>query len=140
MIIKFFNTFDGVWSDITGTANQSLVYNDTSGWVTARPFTIYAASFNQTGSNDPTTKIHQNTVGEIEWTRLSAGSYQGKLIGAFTGDVPYQIMMLGQGSGAPAIWVSIERVDDDDVRLKTRDGNTLQDGLLTDSFFEFKVY
>jgi len=140
MIIKFFNTFDGVWSDITGTANQSLVYNDSSGWVTARPFTIYAASFNQTGSNDPTTKIHQNTVGEIEWTRLSAGSYQGKLVGAFTGDVPLQFLMLGMGGSGALHFASIEKVDDDNVNLTTTNVNTVQDGLLTDSFIEFKVY
>lgn len=138
MIIKFFNTFDGVWSDITGTANQSLVYSDASGWVTARPFKVYAATFNQTGTADPTIKIHQNTIGEIEWTRNAVGVYNGKLVGAFTGDVPYQIMMLGYGTNA--LWISIEKFDDDDVRLKTRDGSTLQDALLDDSFFEFKVY
>jgi hypothetical protein len=140
MIIKFFNTFDGVWSDITGTANQSLIYSETSGWVTARPFKVYAATFNQTGTADPTTKIHQNTVGEIEWTRLSSGTYQGKLVGAFTGDVPYQILMIGMNVSSIVIWASIEKDDDDNVILRSTNGNSIADTLLIDSFFEFKVY
>jgi hypothetical protein len=140
MIIKFFNTFDGVWSDITGTANQSLVYSETSGWVTARPFKVYAATFNQTGTNDPTTKIHQNTIGEIEWTRLNLGSYQGELIGGFTGDVPKQTSLLGFNGSSQSIWMIIEKINDDYVKITTKVLNVKYDNLLTDSFFEFKVY
>ena len=142
MIIKFFNTFDGVWSDITGTANQSLIYSDASGWVTARPFKVYAATFNQTGTADPTTKIHQNTVGEIEWTRTSAGSYQGKLIGAFTGDVPLVHSITGVSQSGIIRYITINKIDSDYVRLQTwlSDGSTNSDGVLNESFFEFKVY
>lgn len=138
MIIKFFNTFDGVWSDITGTANQSLVYSDASGWVTARPFKVYAATFNQTGTNDPTIKIHQNTIGEIEWTRVSAGYYEGKLTGAFTVDVPLQNFLTGHSTNVR--WAQIEKEDVDTLNLFTYQGTTLQDNILTDSFIEFKVY
>jgi hypothetical protein len=105
------------------------------------PYQIYSAAFNQTGTDDPTVKIFQNTIGAIEWARTSAGNYEGKLIGAFLDkDVPVQFVMLGMGGSGAFHFASIEKVDDDNVLLTTTNVNTVQDNLLTDSFFEFKIY
>lgn len=44
---------------------------------------IYKAQIRQTGTNNPTLTILQNTIGDIVWTREGVGSYKGTLTGAF---------------------------------------------------------
>ena len=50
----------------------------------ARPYKIYRAllQFNM-GTFDPNFIVLENEIGEIVWTRLSTGQYQGVLAGAF---------------------------------------------------------
>ena len=107
------------------------------------PYQIYSAAFNQTGTDDPTVKIFQNTIGAIEWTRISAGSYEGKLIGAFLDkDVPLFHTITGISQSGIITYITINKIDSDYIRLRTwlSDGSTNSDGILTDSFFEFKIY
>lgn len=43
----------------------------------------YVATISQFGTNDPTVTILENTIGNIVWTRLSSGNYQGYLLDGF---------------------------------------------------------
>lgn len=43
----------------------------------------YIATISQTGTFDPTVTILENTIGNIVWTRIATGQYQGTLTGAF---------------------------------------------------------
>ena len=50
----------------------------------ARPYKIYRALLQFTmGTFDPNFIVLENEIGEIVWTRLSTGQYQGVLAGAF---------------------------------------------------------
>lgn len=50
----------------------------------ARPYKIYRALLQfVTGTFDPNFIVLENEIGEIVWTRLSTGQYQGVLAGAF---------------------------------------------------------
>lgn len=44
---------------------------------------IYKAILTQTSTNDPVATVFENTLGNIVWTRDSAGAYTGTLTGAF---------------------------------------------------------
>ncbi len=44
---------------------------------------VYRALVSQSGTDDPTVLIQENTLGEIVWSRDSAGNYFGRLTGAF---------------------------------------------------------
>lgn len=51
--------------------------------LTAIEIKHYTATVNQTGTNNPVMTILQNQIGNIIWTRNSAGLYYGALTGAF---------------------------------------------------------
>lgn len=45
---------------------------------------IYKALLSQTGTNDPTAVVLENTIGPVLWTRSNTGAFHGTLTGAFT--------------------------------------------------------
>ncbi len=56
-------------------------------WQTASekiPYRVYTALLTQTGTDAPVATVLENTIGNIVWTRISAGNYQATLNGAFT--------------------------------------------------------
>lgn len=80
MIIKYFDEFEGEWIDITGTTNQSLIYNaDISGW-TQTSKTAYKSlvgEFSQSGTSDPSlTTFFNDTGATFTITRQGTGHYR----------------------------------------------------------------
>lgn len=47
------------------------------------PYKVYTALISQTGTDNPTVVVLHNTIGNIVWSRNSAGNYQGYLAGEF---------------------------------------------------------
>jgi hypothetical protein len=54
-----------------------------------RPYKVYTFKFSQFGTNDPEVVVHENTIGNIVWTRSSAGTYIGTLANAFPAEKTY---------------------------------------------------
>lgn len=53
--------------------------------VNARPYQVYTALLSQSGTDDPTVIVLENTTGEtFSWTRLEAGRYVATIGGDFT--------------------------------------------------------
>ena len=52
-------------------------------------YKVYRAILNQTGTSAPVATVLENTVGEIVWTRNSAGWYLATLNGAFLANKTY---------------------------------------------------
>lgn len=48
------------------------------------PYKVYTALLTQTGTDAPIATVLENTIGNIVWTRSSAGDYQATLNEAFT--------------------------------------------------------
>ncbi len=48
-----------------------------------RPYKVYTALMNQTGTDDPVATVLENTIGSISWSRATNGNYLGSLTGAF---------------------------------------------------------
>ena len=46
-------------------------------WGTLRPYKVYTAFINQTGTNAPVSTILENDLGTITWSRQDAGIYSG---------------------------------------------------------------
>ena len=44
---------------------------------------VYRALLTQSGTNHPSADVLENSIGEIDWTRVDTGSYLGTLNGAF---------------------------------------------------------
>jgi len=51
-----------------------------------RGYKVYTALITQTGENAPVATVLENTIGNLIWTRSSAGSYDLTLVGAFPSD------------------------------------------------------
>lgn len=47
-------------------------------------YKIYRATLTQSGTDAPVAVVHENTIGEIVWSRTVAGVYRGTLADAFT--------------------------------------------------------
>lgn len=76
MNLKYFENIDGTWLDISGQPGASLQYNDVSGWVTSGGYKVYVAQLSQSGTDDPTAVVLENTLGFVpDWKRNSAGLY-----------------------------------------------------------------
>jgi hypothetical protein len=83
-------TIEQIQAMITGKADQREVINELTDYIQANPssqstssYLKYVPLLNQSGSNAPVVTPLENTIGNIVWTRLEAGSYKGTLVGAF---------------------------------------------------------
>jgi hypothetical protein len=100
----------------------------------------YIALISQTGTNDPTVSILENTIGDIVWTRGGVGDYSGTLIGAFLQPKTY-IIFQNFYSGTGSHISFIERISDNEINIVTKDNtNTFIDNVLNYTTIEIRVY
>jgi len=100
----------------------------------------YIALISQTGTNDPTLSILENTIGDIVWTRGGVGDYSGTLIGAFLQPKTY-IIFQNFYSGTGSHISFIERISDNEINIVTKDNtNTFIDNVLNYTTIEIRVY
>lgn len=100
----------------------------------------YVALISQTGTADPTIEILENTIGDIIWTRTSAGDYLGTLTGAFPQLKTY-IVFQNFYSGTGSYISFMLRVTDDTINIVTKDNtNTFIDNVLDYTTIEIRVY
>jgi len=90
---------------VTGSINGEVVVR----------YKKYVALMTQTGTSAPTVIVLENSIGDIVWTRTSAGLYEGTLTGAFTLDKTYAMMSVVLVDGI----VNVFRFSDDVVRVAT---------------------
>lgn len=103
-----------------------------SGGGGAASYLVYTALLTQSGTSAPTADVLENTLGDIVWTRQSAGNYIGTLEGAFTAGKTVTmitnnwdnnvIYICGENSFPDSIYIetkSIPTVDVDDKLVKT---------------------
>ena len=99
----------------------------------------YIATISQTGTLDPTVTILENTIGNIVWTRLGVGNYEGVLTGAFpNGDKTYlSISQVNSAQGVYYItWGSTSQ-----IFIQWYDFSYAQtDSVLLNNTIEIRVY
>lgn len=73
----------------------------------------YIATISQTGILDPTVIVLENTIGDIIWSRVGVGQYEGVLIGAFP-DANRTYLMISQVNSSQGVyyitWVNTDRI------------------------------
>lgn len=95
---------------------------------------VYNAWLSQTGTNAPVVTVLRNTIGDLVWTRGSAGEYFGTLTGAF-GEGNNTTVMLTNGDGVGAQAIVGGKTDANSVYILST-----VDGILTGASLEIKIY
>jgi hypothetical protein len=128
---------DGQVIDNDGIVTNNLTVTNTINGTPIVNYKKYIATLTQTGTNDPTVVILENTVGDIVWTRFAVGNYLGTLIGAFP-DADKTYLIAGQNNGN---FFNLSRSSIDDVYLTSADpANISNDGLLLNTTIEIRIY
>ena len=108
---------------------------------------IYRALLTQSGTNDPTVTVLENTIGTIVWTRYDEGEFRGTLSGAFPQEKTF--LITGSEFDVPfgntdAVLHYFKRLNDDVVYLWILDAGPQNpiDGENTDNplSVEIRVY
>lgn len=103
-------------------------------------YKTYTALLSQSGSNNPTSIILENTLGNIVWSRTSTGIYDGTLVGAFP--ISKSFCMIQKDtfiSVAPQDESLIKRISNDVIRVSTGGGG-FADNILDNTSIEIRVY
>lgn len=96
---------------------------------------IYRAFLTQSGTSDPiAVAVGPNTIGNIVWTRVGAGSYKGTLSGAFAGYVAVIICTNG------IYTFEYNTLDSDFVFLGTYEDGAQSDNVLNQQYIEIRKY
>lgn len=106
-----------------------------------RPYAVYTALLSQSGTDDPTVIVLENSIGEIVWTRDQNGGYLATLTNAFPQEKTFILITANsQGIDLPFFTANWNTVDN--IVVYTLDGNTVTytDGLLINTPFEIRVY
>ena len=140
MIIKYFDEFNGVWLDVTGTTGTTLQFNDASGWVGV-PNKVIRGNITQTSINAPLIDEFENTTGStFNMTRVSNGQYYfDSALSLFTTNTMFITIGNNQTKNGVFSYV-FEYVGDKRLNLFSYDGNTLTDEVLGNTSFEIKIY
>jgi hypothetical protein len=142
MIIKYFDNFQGIWQDITGTIGSSLVITE-NGFESLQINKKYLADLTQSSTTDPTIDFeYYNTIGVITWTRNSDGDYNGYCLNGFIGNVPtFTKVFTNVSFGSSFIYYEISKIDNNNVSLIVRDKNFIKsDDALKITTIEISIY
>jgi len=140
MIIKYFDDFNGVWLDVSGTNGTTLQFSDASGWIGV-PNKFVRGNITQTGTSTPLIDIFENTTGALfNTTYLSVGQYYfDSDISLFTSNTMF--ITIGNNQTKNGLFSYLfEYVGDKRLNLYSYDGNTLTDEVLGNTSFEIKIY
>lgn len=112
----------------------------------ARPYKVYTAIINQTGTSAPTATVLENTLGgTVAFTYTSVGTYVATLTGAFTADKTICFVhnnpAWSSSPGAPT-GISAFRIDNNTVGIRTVSTSPtgMTDGAMINASFEIRVY
>ena len=93
----------------------------------------YVALLTQTGTNEPTAIVFENTIGDIEWFWDDNGEYLAYLPGAFPVDKTFARINLSNNT---SVIVNTYRLNNDNITVKS--GGS--DNILNNNTFEIRVY
>lgn len=117
------------------TVNGNLVVTGTNN---IRPYKVYTGLISQTGTNDPTVVIMENTIGNIVWQRIAAGQYTATLTNAFTVDKTY--LVVGPFQYLYNTSCTFLRNNASILGLANQTNNIIGDGILDNTPIEIRVY
>lgn len=117
------------------TINDDLIVTGTNN---IRPYKVYTCLISQTGTNDPTVVIMENTIGNIVWQRIAAGTYTATLTNAFTVNKTY--LVAGPFQYLYDTSCTFLRNNASILGLINQTNNMIVDGVLNNTPIEIRVY
>ena len=139
MNIKYFDNFDGVWLDVSGTTGSTLEFNDASGWVTTGGYKKWIGNLTQTGTSAPTVTVFENTLGvTLNRNYIDVGKYSLASDNIFTTNKTVVFI----NNNATGYIISTDLSSDDAVIINTIESDTLNsaNGVLNKTSIEIRVY
>lgn len=88
----------------------------------------------------PIVTVLENTIGNIVWSRVSDGEYNGTLNSAFTSNKTYYSITMTSGGGLDVGQFVQNTTQSDYISIATWHNDILSDDLLTDTPIEIRVY
>ena len=128
----------------TATAGTNTTQIATTAFVqansSARPYKVYTALLNQSGTDAPVATVLENTLGgTVVWSRVDTGKYLATLTGAFTGNKTVAFFQSGYSNpGAPTMYSSYKD-SDNAVRLYSLSTGFYADQILSGQI-QIRVY
>lgn len=119
------------------TINDDLIVTGTNN---IRPYRVYTGLISQTGTNNPTVVIIENTLGNIVWTRNNNGIYQGYLSGQFLAAKTFLLTSSDYAINPTNQARQFFRSSDDYVSISTQINGVIADGLLDNTPIEIRIY
>ena len=140
MKIKYFDDFNGIWLDISGTTGTTLQYDDVSGWI-GKSNKVIRGNISQTGTSVPTIDIFENTTGATLTTgRSNQGEYVIQSnISLFTTSTMF--ITIGNNQIKSLVFNFIIKYGTQyELNLETYKNGSLDDECLGNTSFEIKIY
>lgn len=106
-----------------------------------RPYKVYSILISQDSLNIPTAKVLENNTGfTFTFTRTATGNYNIVSSGsAYTADKT-AIFFQDNSQGATKASINSFRISATNIRILTYADTSLSDSMLSDIFFEIRVY
>ena len=106
-----------------------------------RPYKVYTALISQENALAPTVKVLENDLGgEIVWTYVSTGLYDGTLAGAFTLDKTTTMLSV-DSIGNYGYIGGVRAMTSNIIRVRTNDStDSAANNILNDNTLEIRVY
>ena len=104
-----------------------------------QPYKKYVANLNQSGPNDPTAIVFENTLGvTITYSYDNTGDYS--LTASASIFTQYYTWIVISTNGIPNTQCYASWVNDTTIRIRTTNGSSASNGLLEDTAIEIRVY
>jgi hypothetical protein len=97
----------------------------------------YVGYIGQSNNETPVINILNNTIGDIQWSRVKTGYYKGTLKNLFQNDRVFCIIQ------APMIKEqtnSLRKYNNDEIVILTFDNGALADNVLSNTAIEIRIY
>ena len=121
-----------VWENINRTMQEFKVL--------LLGYRSYTALLTQTGTDAPVAIVLENNIGNIVWSRVSDGEYNGTLNSAFTSNKTYYSITMTSGGGLDVGQFVQNTTQSDYISIATWSNNIFFDGLLANTPIEIRVY
>ena len=138
MNIKYFDNFEGLWLDVTGSAGGTMQYDaDISGFVMINTGKSIIGNLTQSGTSAPTITSFVNTSGATLTTSYTGvGQYKITASSAIFDATNTWIMVTNSESH-----IEMYRSSSTEIVIKTYTSTgTLTNGLLNKKSFEIRLY
>lgn len=123
-------------TDNIASGNRTYYLPDTDGELATVKCLTYTAFLTQTSTDDPVVTVFDNSIGNIVWTRTSAGHYDGTLTGAFTENKTWTVC----NNGFIGQVVSIFRASANVISIQTQTGSSTYEDDILNTSIEIRIY